>query len=348
MNISEFYKNKRVLITGHTGFKGSWLSKILINMGANVTGYALPPEEESLFNISNINKDMCSILGDIRDYTNLEQAFVISSPDIVIHLAAQPLVQEGYQNPVYTYETNVIGTVNLLDCIRKSDTVVSVVNITTDKVYHNNEWEWGYRETDILNGHDPYSNSKSCSELVTDCYKKSYFKDKIAVSTARAGNVIGGGDFSENRIIPDCVRAAKNNSDIIIRNPDSVRPYQHVLEPLYAYLLIAKEQFNNADNAGSYNIGPDYKDNISTENLVKLFCDEWGNGLKYKIAETKDKYKESNLLMLDCSKIKQKLGWNSRLNIQEAVQKTVEWEMAYYNQEDILKIMDNQINEYVV
>ena len=243
----EFYKGKRVFVTGHTGFKGSWLCKILANAGAEVTGYSLnPPTNPSLFEIAGIENDIHSIIGDIRDFDALKAAFDEAQPEIVLHLAAQPIVRDSYKDPRYTYETNVIGTVNLLECIRQSSFVKSVLNVTTDKVYHNNEWVWGYRENEPLDGFDPYSNSKSCSELVTHSYKNSFFTDgTVAVSTARAGNVIGGGDFANDRIIPDCVRAMAAKQVIGVRNPYSTRPYQHVLEPLAVYLMIAQKQYED-------------------------------------------------------------------------------------------------------
>ena len=229
----DFYKNKKILITGHTGFKGSWLCKILLESGADVTGYSLEVPDSSLFNKINLNAQMKSIIGDIRDFEKLEKIFRQTNPEIVFHLAAQPIVRESYENPMYTYETNVMGTVNILECVRNQLSVKSVLNVTTDKVYKNNEWEWGYRENEELDGFDPYSNSKSCSELITNTYKRSFFENRqIGVSTARAGNVIGGGDFANDRIIPDCVRAALKKEEIIVRNPYSTRPYQHVLEPL--------------------------------------------------------------------------------------------------------------------
>ena len=247
-----FYKNKRVFITGHTGFKGSWLCKILKMAGADVTGYSLAPQTNpNLFEIAHIDKNINSIIGDIRDYTSLEKAFFNAKPEIVFHLAAQPIVRESYEDPVYTYETNVMGTVNILECVRKSNCVKSFLNVTTDKVYENNEWVWGYRENDPLDGFDPYSNSKSCSDIVTHSYYKSFLKDLgVAVSTARAGNVIGGGDFAKDRIIPDCVRAVLKSEKIIVRNPNSTRPYQHVLEPLFAYLLIAQKQYEDIKYQG--------------------------------------------------------------------------------------------------
>ena len=281
-----FYRGKRVLVTGHTGFKGSWLCKILINAGAIVTGYSkTPPTDLNLFDICCIKNDMSSIIGDIRDIRALKETFIKSDPEIVFHLAAQPIVRESYKDPLYTYETNVMGTVNVLECVRTLGNVRSVLNVTTDKVYKNNEWEWGYRENEELNGFDPYSNSKSCSELVTDSYKNSFFSARdIAISTMRAGNVIGGGDFAVDRIIPDCVRAAIKGEDIIIRNPLSVRPYQHVLEPVMAYLLVAQEQYKNHELAGNYNVGPDEENCLSTGDIASLFCAKWneksGNNCK--------------------------------------------------------------------
>lgn len=300
-----FYKGKKVFVTGHTGFKGSWLSRILIGAGAEVTGYSLlPPTKPSLFEIANISDGMNSVIGDIRDYDSLKSAFDAAQPEIVLHLAAQPIVRESYKNPAYTYETNVMGTVNILECVRNSNCVKSFLNVTTDKVYLNKEWSWGYRENEELDGFDPYSNSKSCSELVTHSYKNSFFADgNIAVSTARAGNVIGGGDFAEDRIIPDCVRAALNGEDIIVRNPFSTRPYQHVLEPLFAYLMIAAKQYEDIGYAGYYNVGPDEADCFQTGALVNLFVDKWGNDIKWI-----DRYDggphEATFLKLDCSKLK--------------------------------------------
>ena len=255
-----FYKGKNVFVTGHTGFKGSWLCKILSDAGANVTGYSLgPPTEPDLFSISEIEKNINSVIGDINDYEKLKTAFDKSKPEIVFHLAAQPLVRESYKDPAYTYRTNVMGTVNILECVRNSNCVRSFLNVTTDKVYKNKEWEWGYRENEELDGFDPYSNSKSCSELVTHSYINSFFNndDPPAVSTARAGNVIGGGDFAADRIIPDCVRAMQEGKEIILRNPNSTRPYQHVLEPLSVYMMIAEKQYENKKYASSYNVGPD-------------------------------------------------------------------------------------------
>ena len=273
----DFFKGKRVFITGHTGFKGSWLCRILLLAGAEVTGYSLePPTYPNLFSMAGLEKQIDSIIGDVRNLSALRTAFETARPEIVLHLAAQPIVRDSYKTPVYTYETNMMGTVHILECIRQSNCVKSFLNITTDKVYHNNEWIWGYREDEPLDGYDPYSNSKSCSELVTHSYQRSFFIDRqIAISTARAGNVIGGGDFAKDRIIPDCVRAVTNNESIIVRNPYSIRPYQHVLEPLFAYLMIIQHQYKNPLLAGWYNVGPDECDCVTTGELVDIFCSSW-------------------------------------------------------------------------
>lgn len=340
-----FYKNKRVFITGHTGFKGAWLCKILANLGAHVTGYSLnPPTIPSLYHIAQIDQDVSSVIGDVRDYSSLKKAFDTAKPEIVFHLAAQPLVRESYNNPAYTYETNVMGTVNILECVRTSNFVKSFLNVTTDKVYLNKEWEWGYRENEELDGFDPYSNSKSCSELVTHSYKNSFFHDKeVAISTARAGNVIGGGDFSPDRIIPDCIRSVIKNEDIIVRNPYSTRPYQHVLEPLYAYLMIAAKQYENSQFSGYYNVGPDDGDCFQTGKLVDLFIKKWGNNVKW-INKYDGGPHEANFLKLDCSKLKNTFGWKPRWNLETAVEMTVIWSKCWVNKQNIRVCMDNQIN----
>lgn len=344
----DFYKGKRVFITGHTGFKGAWLCRILTLFGAEVCGYALePPTNISLFEIANVKDSIHSKLGDIRDYSKLKAEFDDFKPEIVLHLAAQPIVRYSYKNPAYTYETNVMGTVNILECVRNSECVNSFLNVTTDKVYLNKEWNWGYRENEELDGFDPYSNSKSCSELVTHSYKNSFFADgKVAISTARAGNVIGGGDFAIDRIIPDCVRAVSENRDIIVRNPYSIRPYQHVLEPLFAYLMIAEKQYNNAEFSGWYNVGPDECDCVTTGELVDLFCKCWGDA-SWKNAAEKNAPHEANFLKLDCSKIKSTFGWRPRWHIAEAIEKTVEWSKTYLTGGNVGAIMDKQIEEYL-
>lgn len=343
-----FYSGKKVFVTGHTGFKGSWLCRLLTNAGADVTGYALmPPTEPSLFELAEIAGDIRSVTGDIRDYGALKKAFDEAKPEIVLHLAAQPIVRESYRNPAYTYETNVMGTVNILECIRNSDCVKSFLNVTTDKVYLNKEWEWGYRENEELDGFDPYSNSKSCSELVTHSYKNSFFADgAVAVSTARAGNVIGGGDFAADRIIPDCVRCASKGEDIVVRNPFSTRPYQHVLEPLYAYLMIAAKQYENGEYAGYYNVGPDDADCFQTGALVDLFVSKWGGNLKW-INRYDGGPHEANFLKLDCSKLKKTFDWKPRWALETAVEKVVEWSKCMLEGGDIRNCMDRQIAEFM-
>ena len=343
-----FFNGKKVFVTGHTGFKGSWFCKMLINSGAIVTGYSLlPPTNPNLFELADIKSKMTSVIGDIRDFDKLKVAFESANPEIVFHLAAQPIVRDSYKNPRYTYETNVMGTVNILECVRASTSVKSFLNVTTDKVYKNNEWEWGYRENEPLDGFDPYSNSKSCSELVTHSYKSSFFNDgHVAISTARAGNVIGGGDFANDRIIPDCVRAIVKNENVIIRNPNSTRPYQHVLEPLYAYLMIAEMQYKNSKFSGYYNVGPDECDCVTTGELVNLFCQKWENGLKAEIKQV-DGPHEANFLKLDCSKLKKTFNWQPKWNIETAIEKTVAWTKVYVEKGDISKVMDEQIYEFL-
>ncbi|MBQ9479684.1 MAG: CDP-glucose 4,6-dehydratase [Selenomonadaceae bacterium] len=343
-----FWEGKKVFITGHTGFKGAWLAFILQSFGADVTGYALePPTTPNLFNLIRLNKFIHSTRGDVRNLMVLRKIVNQRQPEIVFHLAAQPLVLEGYNNPPLTYETNVMGTVNLLESIRNVDSVRSVINVTTDKVYHNNEWAYGYRETDLLDGIDPYSNSKSCAELVTNCYVRSFLADKsIAVSTVRAGNVIGGGDFADHRLVPDCVRAALKLETIEVRNPNAVRPFQHVLEPLIAYIMIAEAQYNDATFADCYNIGPDADDCISTGKLVRMFCELWGDGLDWEAQEI-DQPREANFLKLDCSKFKQLFDWSPRWSIRKALEKTIEWTKIYQRRGNLLNCMTDQLNEYL-
>lgn len=343
----DFYKNKTVLVTGHTGFKGSWLCMILQMAGANVVGYAqLPSEGENLFSLSGIEHDICSIEGDVRNLDHLQTVFDEYRPEIVFHLAAQPIVREGYANPVYTYDTNVMGTVNLMECVRRIPGVLSVLNVTTDKVYENMEWSWGYRESDRLDGFDPYSNSKSCSELVTHSYQRAFLDAMgIAVSTARAGNVIGGGDFAADRIIPDCVRAAMAGEEIILRNPYSIRPFQHVLESLSAYLMIAQQQVGDASKQGYYNVGPQESDCITVGALADLFCEAWGDGLKWKNVSDGGPH-EAAFLKLDCSLIEQEIGWKPHWNIRTAVEKTVEWTKVYACRSDIRACMCAQIESF--
>lgn len=351
-NIS-WYQGKRVLITGHTGFKGSWLSKLLINAGAEVTGYALEAtDENSLFHLCGIAGKMNSVIGDVRNLHHMQKIFREVRPEIVIHMAAQPLVRESYKCPVYTYDVNVMGTVNILECVRLTDCVKSFVNVTTDKVYLNKEWQWGYREIEELNGFDPYSNSKSCSELVTGSYRNSFFCDRrVAVSTVRAGNVIGGGDFAVDRIVPDCIRAAQRGENIVVRNPYSIRPYEHVLEPIVVYLMLAKAQYEDISYAGSYNVGPDEGDCYTTGDLVTLFCKKWNTAtdmsISWKSECDKEKVHEARYLKLDCSKLKDVFGWKPHWNIEMAIEKIIEWTKVYLTGGNVARCMDLQIEEFL-
>ena len=360
--------------------QGSWLCRILTLAGAQVTGYAAEaPTDPALFSIAGLADTMDSVIGDIRDLGHLKEVFDRVQPEIVLHLAAQPIVRDSYKDPVYTYETNVMGTVNVLEwlhlaaqpivrdsykdpvytyetnvmgtvnvleCVRLTPSVKSFLNVTTDKVYENREWEYGYRECDPLDGYDPYSNSKSCSELVTHSYQKSFFADgHCAISTARAGNVIGGGDFANDRIIPDCVRAMEAGREIVVRNPYSTRPFQHVLEPLFAYLEIAQKQYEDLAYQGYYNVGPDECDCVTTGELVTLFCDLWGEGASWVNRHDGGPH-EANFLKLDCSKLKKTFGWKPHWHIQDAIGKTIVWSKAYLAGEDMRKVMDRQIGEY--
>lgn len=343
-----FYNRKKVLLTGHTGFKGSWMSCMLVNVGTEVIGYSsCSKKEEGLFDICGVKDQITHIKGDVRDIANLKAVFAKHQPEIVIHMAAQPLVRLSYEAPIETYSTNVMGTVNVLECVRLNPCVKSFLNVTTDKVYENKEWDWGYREYEPLDGFDPYSNSKSCSELVTHSYKNSFFSDgHTAISTARAGNVIGGGDFARNRIIPDCVRSALKHEDIIVRNPFSIRPYQHVLEPVCAYLMIAAKQYENGKYAGYYNVGPDEKDCFQTSVLVETFVKHWGEPQKW-IARYDGGPHEANFLKLDCSKLKSAFGWAPRWNLDTAIAKVVEWTKCWSSGGDIRLCMDEQIKEFL-
>ena len=348
-SVLDFYRGRRVLVTGHTGFKGSWLCEILLETGASVKGYALEsPTDPSLFDILGLSERVDSEIADIRDFKKLSAVFAQFEPEIVFHLAAQPLVRESYRDPVGTYETNVMGTVNVCECVRQSGSVRSFLNVTTDKVYRNNEWLWGYRENEMLDGFDPYSNSKSCSELVTHSYIRSFFKEQgLPVSTARAGNVIGGGDFAAERIVPDCVRAALAGEKIIVRNPNSVRPYQHVLEPLFAYLMIAAAQCRDPAKAGSYNVGPDETDCVETRDLADWFCQSWGEGLSWA-AQGDGGPHEANFLKLDCSRLKSVFGWHPAWNAREAIEKTVEWSRAYREgKKPAQECLKKQIREFM-
>lgn len=348
MNSFDFYKGKRVLLTGHTGFKGSWMSVILANAGAQLIGYSSCSKTGTrLFDLCDVKDQMIHIKGDVRDLDHLLAVFAEYQPEIVIHLAAQPIVRTSYIDPVGTYATNVIGTVNILECVRQNPGVKSFLNVTTDKVYENKEWEWAYRENEPLDGYDPYSNSKSCSELVTHCYKKSFFADNhTAISTARAGNVIGGGDFAKDRIIPDCIRAALDHREIVVRNPFSTRPYQHVLEPVCAYLMIAEKQYQEDQYAGYYNVGPDDGDCYQTGALVDTFVRHWGEDLRW-VNQYDGGPHEASFLKLDCSKIKKVFGWAPRWNLDQAVKKTVEWTKCWSTGGNVRLCMNQQIKDYL-
>ncbi len=350
MELLDFFKDKKVFITGNTGFKGSWLSALLLRAGAEIFGYALaPPAEPSLFGMCGLENKMHAETGDIRDIDRLRSVFNDFKPEIVIHMAAQPLVIDSYKDPAYTFDVNVMGTVNILECVRNSGDTKAFLNVTTDKVYKNNEWHWGYREDDALCGQDPYSNSKSCSELVTYSYRESFFgkeAHKAAVATARAGNVIGGGDFSENRILPDCVRAAMRHEKIIVRNKDSIRPWQHVLEPLRGYLMIIKKLYEcGKEYAGAYNIGPREEDCVTVERLAQLFCRYWP-GAEWEYIPKPGAVHEAAFLKLDGAKTRNVIGYDPKWNIDAAVRKTVEWSRAFADGGDMYDLTLSQIDEY--
>ncbi|NHM31128.1 CDP-glucose 4,6-dehydratase [Neobacillus terrae] len=351
----KFWNEKKVFVTGHTGFKGSWLCLWLHYLGANITGYSLsPPTNPNLFDLCKINDITNTVIGDIRNYTLLNNVISDFDPDIIIHLAAQPLVRESYSNPIETYETNVLGTVNVFEAVRalstKSNKKRVIVNVTSDKCYENKEWLWGYREDDKLGGFDPYSNSKACSELVTSCYLQSFFYRNnqygIALASARAGNVIGGGDFAKDRLLPDCVRSCLDKTEIIIRNPNSLRPWQHVLEPLSGYLLLAEKLYNDGYlYQGSWNFGPSEKDTLTVNTIVDIFLKQWGESAYIKI-EGENATHEAKILKLDCSKAKQLLGWEQRWDIDEAINKVVLWTRAFINKQNLKKVCLEQIEEF--
>ena len=345
-----FYRGKRVLITGHTGFKGMWLALLLVRAGAKVTGFSLaaPTEggKEALRRLGVLS-EMDDIRGDVRDFAALSRAFDAARPEVVFHLAAQPIVRESYRIPVDTFAANVMGTVHLLECVRRTDTVRSVLVVTTDKVYENKEWAWGYRENEPLMGYDPYSASKSCAEIAVYSYRQSFFLGgQVRLSSARAGNVIGGGDFAPDRIIPDCIRATVRGDTIAIRSPHSTRPYQHVLEPLTAYLMLAARQCEDAAYASAWNVGPDDADCVTTGALAELFCRTWGDGAHWE-ARTADGPHEAYFLKLDCSKLRTAFGWRPRWHIESAIQKTVEWAKAWQNGADMRAVTEQQITAFL-
>lgn len=349
-----FWQDKRVFMTGHTGFKGAWLALWLESLGAKVIGYSLnPPSEINMFEVANVGKNMHSIFGDVRDAEHLEQSLLAAEADVVFHLAAQSLVLQSYQQPVETFSTNVMGTVNILEAVRKSKTVKSVVIVTSDKCYDNKEWHWGYRENDAMGGFDPYSSSKGCAELVTSSYRNSFFNpDKyhehgIAVATARAGNVIGGGDWAEDRLIPDVVNAFIKQEPVKLRNPASIRPWQHILEPLGAYMLLAERLFVHGKSyAEAWNFGPNETDTKSAGWLVDRFALHWKQEASSMLHQDADAEHEAVYLRLDCSKAHSKLGWYPIWSIDDAVASVTSWYQAYIQQEDMRAFSLKQIKQY--
>lgn len=352
--MTNFWANKKILITGHTGFKGGWLAVWLSSLGAKVVGYALPPlTSPSFFYAAKVEEFIDSIFGDIRDFKKLQKVLVATNPDIVFHMAAQPLVRRSYDEPRVTFETNVMGTVNVMDALRVSKTSCRVlINVTTDKCYQNNHWVWGYRENDALGGSEPYSFSKSCAEFVAKAYGKSFFGPiDIDVVSVRAGNVIGGGDWSEDRLIPDIIRSIFSQQSLIIRNPDSVRPWQHVLEPLLGYMKAAKLLYlcedNDAEDYSALNFGPTLNDCRRVEWIVNKLTSQDGRGLKYEINRDKIGLKrEEKVLMLDSTKAKELLNWSSRLELSEALKWTYDWYKAYYEGRAVRDYTLNQIGRY--
>lgn len=353
MSDKAFWKNKKVFVTGHTGFKGSWLCLWLHSLGVEVTGYALnPPTDPSLYELCMIDELVTSVIADIRDGEALSKAMVTAEPEVVIHMAAQPIVRESYKNPVETYATNVMGTINLFEAVRKCRSVRAVVNVTTDKCYENKEWVWGYRENEPMGGYDPYSNSKACSELVTSSYRNSFFNPKdyaahgVGLASARAGNVIGGGDWATDRLVPDCFRSLLKGEAIFVRNPHAIRPWQHVLEPLSGYMLLAQKLYEEGPRyAESWNFGPEDYDAKPVGWMVDKICAMWGQNASYEI-DRGDHPHEAHYLKLDCSKAKSELGWYPKWDLEYAIDKVIEWTLAYKDDRDVKKVCLNQIKEY--
>ena len=349
----QFWIGKKVFLTGHTGFKGSWLSIWLTNLGANVKGYSLqPPTSPSLFEQCKLDRIVDTVIGDVRNAEMLSKTLVEFDPDIVIHMAAQPLVRDSYQNPVDTYSINVMGTVHLFEAIRKCSNVKAVVNVTTDKCYENKEWVWGYREYEPLGGYDPYSSSKACSELVTSSYRNSFFHPEqyhvhgVGVASARAGNVIGGGDWAKDRLIPDIIRSLLEEHPIVIRNPRAIRPWQHVLEPLSGYLILVQKLYENGPQyAEAWNFGPNDDDAKPVEWIVKRMCEKWGKGATYVIDKGVHPH-EAHFLKLDCSKAKSRLDWMPSWSLDQALDKIIEWTYSYQAGDDLLSACLQQIGDY--
>lgn len=352
----EFWRSKRVFLTGHTGFKGSWLSLWLQKLGVEVTGFALqPPTQPNLFETAQVSCGMTSLIGDIRHGDAVTKAVYEAKPDIVIHMAAQPLVRRSYIDPVETYSTNIMGTVNLLEAVRKTPSVRSVVNITSDKCYENMEWTWGYRENESMGGFDPYSSSKGCAELVTAAYRDSFFNSvkhcghQVAIATARAGNVIGGGDWAQDRLIPDILRAIEADKSVKIRYPHAIRPWQHVLEPLSGYLALAEKLYTDgADFAEAFNFGPTEEDAMPVQWIVEQLTQTWGNGASWHLEGGTHPH-EAHYLKLDCSKARAKLGWTSRWHLRQALQAVLDWHKAYsahQSKQEMRALCLQQIDEY--
>jgi CDP-glucose 4,6-dehydratase len=348
-----FWEGKRVLVTGHTGFKGSWLSLWLQSAGAEVIGYALkPPTQPSLFEVAEVGQGMISVINDVRDLERLRNVFNEHQPEIVFHLAAQPLVRYSYIDPVETYSTNVMGTVNLLEAVRASDSVKAVVNVTSDKCYENREWVWGYRESEPMGGYDPYSNSKGCSELVTAAYRTSFFNSEsyerhgVGLASVRAGNVIGGGDWAENRLIPDIMNAISLGKPVNIRNPHAIRPWQHVLEPLTGYMLLAQNLYEKGPvYAEAWNFGPNDGDAKSVQWIVEQLTKKWGEGVNWVLDEG-DHPHEANYLRLDCAKAKSRLDWQPKWHLENALDAIVDWYRGYLSGQNIKELTLAQIGFY--
>ncbi len=344
-----FWKDKKVFITGHTGFKGAWLSLWLQDCGANLTGYSQAPNTTpNLFNLASVADGMKSIIGDIRDLEKLTKTIIDFSPDIIIHMAAQPLVRHSYKNPLETYSTNVMGTVNLFEAVRRTASVKAVVNVTTDKCYENKEWFWGYREDEPMGGHDPYSSSKGCSELITNAYRKSFFNylSSAKVASGRAGNVIGGGDWSEDRLIPDVLKSFESNKPAEIRNPFATRPWQHVLEPLSGYLVLAERLYVDGDEySDAWNFGPEEESVKQVKTIIEYLVAKWGEGARW-IHDDSEQPHEAQLLKLDISKAKKILGWEPRSNLFLALDSIIEWHKECLKGGDIKAITLKQIHEF--